>query len=222
MLTMRSLNCQVMTYHKILRSAAGGFVLAVFLSACGGQAASPSPEDATALIEQRLPTLQAQLTSYAAEVTGNAPTVNAIMTLVATGGPITPIPEAGTPTPTGIAPTGGIVAFDGGDGYKTSQEMTITMGQTVTGTLPTAIEAHNWEFQGTAGQKIVITVLGSGLTDPRVKLLDEQGFVLADDDDSLAYSNAQIVYILTATGTYTIRVDTWGGGDYSLTVQLAP
>lgn len=206
---------------------------AVLFAACqtiGGRA-EPTI-DQTAVIEQRLPTLQAQMTSFAGQVTDSAPTIQAIMTLVATSGVTTGEPLAtGSPSPTPTTGgTGGQAAvtptpapptaansFD--DVNQTTQTQAITVGQTVSGTLNSAIEAHNYTFAATAGQRITIRVTSVGGSDPRVKLVDPAGNIVGQDDDAGGGSNALLVATLQSAGTYIIRVDTWGGGGYTLSVE---
>src|SRR5688572_32444499 len=95
------------------------FVVAVglgltLLAACQGSAGGRSLPtiDETAVIEERLPTLQAQMTGYAQQLTVSAPTVQAIMTSVATAGPPTGQP-AFTASPAGTQQTGGSTGTGG-------------------------------------------------------------------------------------------------------------
>src|SRR5947207_547795 len=90
-------------------------LLAAMLLAACAQSAAPhtNTPDATALIQQRLPTINAQLTAYAGQINSSLPTVQANMTLVATLGSVNPndvtvLSPSATPT---IAPT---VASQGG------------------------------------------------------------------------------------------------------------
>jgi len=198
-----------------------GVALAALLtwvvSSCGaGQRITPTL-DATQVIEQRLPTLQAQMTGFAAQVTQNAPTVEAIMTLAATGPALIITPTPGT-SPTSPAGGSGPI-YDGGDGYVTTLIQAIAVGQTVNGTLATNVEGHNWTFEGAAGQSVTIRVVGSAGCDPRVKLIDPAGAVLGMDDDSGGGVNALLTATLPAAGMYTIRIDGWTAGGYTLTLQ---
>jgi hypothetical protein len=198
---------------------------ALILSGCGAGRGEGTPTlDPTQVIEQRLPTLQAQMTGFAQQVAQSAPTVQANMTLAASAEPlvITPTPgPTGTPVSEGAAtPSGGIPrSYDGGDGYVTTLRQPITVGLTVSGELGTNIEGHNWEFVGAAGQTVTIRVTGSGGCDPRVKLIDPAGAVLGSDDDGGGGVNALLIYTLPAAGTYTIRIDGWTAGGYTLALE---
>lgn len=189
--------------------------------------------DATAIIEQRLPTINAQLTAYAQQIDSSLPTVQANMTLAATLGPVNPDMTNNpviTATPTLIATTEQAVtgqsptsqpASDGGfnDVNQTTQTQEIKVGQSVNGTLNSATEAHNWTFKATAGQSITIKVTGSNGSDVRVRVFDAAGTEIGNDDDSGGAGNALLTLTFQAAGNYIIRVDTWNGGAYTLSVQ---
>ncbi len=207
--------------HRAVRSGlilTAGLLAALAAVSCGGQPGAGADADATALVEERLPTLQAQMTDYAAQVTQSAPTVQAIMTLAATSGPLDPLaltpPQGSTPAPGGESPG---AAY--GDVNQTTGGGPIAPGQTVTGNFATATEAHNYTLQGSAGQTLTIRVAGDGISDPRVKVFDPAGSKIAEDDDSGGAYGALLTVTLPAAGEYIIRVDTWGGGAYTLTVQ---
>jgi hypothetical protein len=119
----------------------------------------------------------------------------------------------------GQAPGGAPNAMDGGDGLSTTGGGPISVGGTVQGRLTSMFEAHNWTFQGQAGQQVTIRVNGVGDTDPRTKLLDPSGNVLAEDDDGGGGLNSLITATLPTTGTYTIRVDVFEGGDYTVSLE---
>lgn len=113
-------------------------------------------------------------------------------------------------------------APDGGDGYTTTGGGSITVGSSQTATLTELDEAHNWSFQGTSGQTVTITAVGQGETDPRIKLLDPNGNVIAEDDDSgggASGRDATLTTTLPSDGLYTVRVDVFRGGTYTVTVQ---
>lgn len=202
----------------------------ISLSACApatdSDRATPTI-DQTAVVEGRLPTINAQLTQYAQDITQSAPTVQAIMTLVATSGPISPedvTPVASQPTLNPTSTTSGSIpaatsdtSFD--DVNQTTQTLTITVGQTVSGTFATATEAHNYEFQATAGQSITIRAASVNTSDPRIKVFNPSGDQVGTDDDGGGGSSAQLTLTLTTTGTYIIRIDTWGGGGYTLSIE---
>lgn len=104
------------------------------------------------------------------------------------------------------------------DGYSTTLEQTISYNSAGQATLTSLSEAHNWDFQGNGGDVVTITVTSIGGTDPRAKLLDSNGNVLAEDDDSLGNYGSLITYTLPSTGTYTVRIDVYTGGTYEILV----
>lgn len=110
-------------------------------------------------------------------------------------------------------------AFDGGDGYDTTLLETIQIGETREATLDSLLEAHNWQFQGTAGQTVTIRVNAIGDTDPRAKLIDPSGNVIAEDDDGGGGYDSLIVATLPVDGTYTVRVDVFTTGRYTITIE---
>jgi hypothetical protein len=105
------------------------------------------------------------------------------------------------------------------DNYYTVGGGTLTFGQPVTDTLSELDDAHNWAFEGSAGQTVTISVTGEGECDPQVTLLDLDNNVLAADDDGGGGNNALLTYTLPADGTYIARVDVWEEGQYTITVE---
>lgn len=112
----------------------------------------------------------------------------------------------------GDAPTGG-------DSYDTTYVGQISVGSSVTDNVPTLLEAHNWEFFGTAGQTVTIRADAIGDSDPRIKLIDPSGNVIAEDDDGGGGYSSLLTATLPSDGTYTIRVDMFSAGDFTLSVQ---
>jgi hypothetical protein len=167
-------------------------------------------------INQAIPSLEAGATQAIAAATDLAPTINAGLTQAAALGSQVPggieIPDL----PTGEAIDG---QPDGGDGLPTTKVDTITVGETKNDTITSIFEAHNYTFAGTAGQSITIDATAVGGTDPRVYLLDPSGNKIAEDDDSGGGYNAQLTYTLPSAGTYTIRVDVFTGGDFTLSLK---
>ncbi|MBN1120322.1 MAG: PPC domain-containing protein [Anaerolineae bacterium] len=91
------------------------------------------------------------------------------------------------------------------------------MDSQVSGTFDSVFDAHNWLFEGTAGQTVQIAATGSGEVDTRIRLIDPDGNLLAEEDDTVG--NDPLVSItLPTNGLYTVRVDTWSTGTYSLIV----
>jgi len=109
--------------------------------------------------------------------------------------------------------------FDGGDGLETTGGGTIEVGTSVTNRLQTLLEAHNWTFEGKSGQVVSIYVDSDGTSDPRARLIDPDGEVIAEDDDGGDVLDAAIDTTLPFDGTYTIRVDTHVSGGYTLTLE---
>ncbi len=137
----------------------------------------------------------------------------ALVTLACTCGPLA-----------GLLPGGGgggsvPNTLDGGDGLDTTGGGSLSVGSSAQGTLDSLFEAHNWTFQGQAGQTVTIRVNGAGDTDPRAKLLDANGNVLAEDDDGGGGWNSLIVATLPAAGAYTVRVDVFTGGTYTISIE---
>jgi hypothetical protein len=59
-------------------------------------------------------------------------------------------------------------------------------------------------------------------SDPRVKLLDPRGIVVAEDDDSgggLGGWDSRLAATLRGSGTYTLRVDVFIIGTYTIDFQ---
>jgi ABC-type phosphate transport system substrate-binding protein len=106
-----------------------------------------------------------------------------------------------------------------GAGLPVSGGGTLEVGGSQTATLDTIYEAHDWTFQGTAGQQVTISVEGVGDVDPRVTLIGPGGDRLAADDDGGGNMNALLTYTLPSDGTYTARVDVFTAGEYTITLQ---
>ena len=80
-----------------------------------------------------------------------------------------------------------------------------------------------WEFEGTAGDVISVTV-GSEDLDPVVYLLSIAGDELARDDDSGPGTDARLLAVLPETGRYVVGVTAFDGesGSYEVTVHEMP
>ena len=94
----------------------------------------------------------------------------------------------------------------------------------VTGELDAAFPDALWEFNGSAGQVLTITLeTASGDLDPLIRLLGSDGTVVAENDDaedSALGTSAQVVGLsLTADGVYRVQATRFdGSGGYTLTV----
>lgn len=189
---------------KKLRAALGAGVLAAALSAC-----------------------EAATTVDAGQVSATPPATAAAPTLAATA---TPLDEGQTdpaeePTQAELTNEAGsvvplIAAYDGGDGYETALMEPIRLGQPETASLDDLYEGHNWLFEGRAGQTITVRVEAApgSDTDPRLKVIDPAGVVLAQADDPEDEGrNAALTISLPVDGVYTLRVDVYVLGEYVIT-----
>lgn len=100
----------------------------------------------------------------------------------------------------------------------------ITIGETVEGSLDSSQTEVHYTFEGELGRYVTITLISSNSgVDPYLRLLDEDGDVVAQDDDSAGSLNARITsFELPANGEYTIVATTLNGrgsGDFSLTIE---
>jgi hypothetical protein len=97
----------------------------------------------------------------------------------------------------------------------------IAIGETATATVDTAPAAHTWLFTGSAGQTVALRLTGSITGNPVVSIEGPDGSVLAAGEDS--DSGYDISLGLTATlpsdGTYTIRIEMDGTGEYELSLS---
>jgi hypothetical protein len=216
-----------------------GLTIFVAVLACGPAANLGGVEgtvDAAATVaSEQLPTLEAQFTQFAADLTQNAPALGGSATAVEAtidamgGGEISPddvltaaAGSAAPPTGSGgnqPPPGSDQTVFDGGDGYDTVAVQTISVGQTVSGTISAVFDAHNWLFEGTAGQTVTIRVTATGGSDPIFMLINPDGVVIGQDDDSGGGFDALLTITLTQSGTHTIRVKSWAVGGYSLSLE---
>jgi hypothetical protein len=226
--------------HSIVIAALAVFVAAL---ACGPSISLGGVQgtvDAAATeASAQLPTLEAQFTEFAADLTQNAPDLGASATAVeatidamgggdvdpndvltaAAGTAAPPAPDSGGEQPTPQPPSSGQVTFDGGDDYDTVAVQTISVGQTVNGTINAVFDANNWLFEGTSGQTVTIRVTASGGSDPLLTVINPDGVVVAQDDDGGGGFDSLLTYTLTQSGTYTIRVKVWAVGGYTLSLE---
>ena len=114
---------------------------------------------------------------------------------------------------------GGGTGYDGGDGLETNYQGSIAVGGSASGNIDSLFVADNWTFQGSSGQSVTIFAEGVGETDPRIKLIDPNGSVRAEDDDGGGGYNSLIETSLPMDGQYTIRVDVFTAGNYNLTLE---
>lgn len=108
-------------------------------------------------------------------------------------------------------------------------DLTLSYGETVTGTLDNTAFEQRYTFEGTAGDVVSVDmtmVVGSGNLDTTLTLLDPAGEIIAENDDvELTTTNSRLSEIsLPTTGTYTLVATRFDGengftsGDYELTL----
>ncbi len=181
----------------------GALMLAALACTCGPLStltgARATLEAAATEIGQGLPTLEAQLTQQ---------------------GPVVVPTLEQAPPPSGERIDPSLPVFTADDGYETTLVQRLNFGETGSATFSDLFEAHNWLFEGQAGRTVEIVINGGTEgTDTHAKLLDPNGQVLTEEDDTREY-NPWIVYTLPADGLYTVRVDTWDEGSYTITVNV--
>ncbi len=78
-------------------------------------------------------------------------------------------------------------------------------------TLPDGSYFKAYQFQGQAGQSVVIEMRGNGI-DPYLVLFDANGRKIAEDDDGAGGKNARIRTTLPSTGRYTLYANSYEVG----------
>jgi tetratricopeptide (TPR) repeat protein len=107
-------------------------------------------------------------------------------------------------------------------GLRSSNQGTLSPGSQVTASLDTIFEAHDWTFEGQAGQVITLrcTAAPGAETDPRINLLAPDGsWLIADDDGGEGLSSRISDFELPVDGTYTVKVDVFELGEYVLVLE---
>jgi S1-C subfamily serine protease len=107
---------------------------------------------------------------------------------------------ANNPTPT-IAPSDLTL-----DGNAIAADLTASDN-----TLPDGSYYKSYQFQGQAGQSVVIEMRGNGI-DPYLVLFDATGRKVAEDDDSGGGKNARLTVTLASTGKYTLYANSYEVG----------
>jgi serine protease Do len=108
---------------------------------------------------------------------------------------------ANNPTPAIATPS--VLTLDG-------KAITASLSAT-DNTLPDGSYFKAYQFQGQAGQSVVIEMHGSGI-DPYLVLFDANGRKIAEDDDGAGGKNARISVTLPITGRYTLYADSYEVG----------
>jgi len=75
-------------------------------------------------------------------------------------------------------------------------------------TLPDGSYYKAYQFQGQAGQSVVIEMRGNGI-DPYLVLFDASGRKVAEDDDGAGGKNARLKVTLPSTGKYTLYANSY-------------
>jgi hypothetical protein len=105
-------------------------------------------------------------------------------------------------------------------GLNSTDQGSLSLGSASSATLDTLTEAHDWTFSGEQGQVVTIRVEAAdgADTDPRVNLLSPAGEFLTSADDSDGYNAVISAYELPETGDYTVKVDVFEPGEYTVLV----
>lgn len=133
-------------------------------------------------------------------------------------------------TPETARPLFLLVTAESGEGdFQVGMRRTEVLGSDSTESRRGAVDAtrpaEHWVFEGTAGQRITITMSNlTGTLDPLLRLLDAEGTELALNDDAENAElgrDAQIFeFRLPASGEYVIEASRFdGAGDYQLDVE---
>jgi len=113
-------------------------------------------------------------------------------------------------------------SFDGGDGKTTTQKGPLQLdGKGCDGTIPDTNSADNWTFEAKANETIIISVDAKGDSDPDLTVIDPNGDVFdANDDSGIGNSTSSLLNTtLDSDGVYTLRVDAYTPGGYTITVK---
>jgi serine/threonine-protein kinase len=99
---------------------------------------------------------------------------------------------------------------------------TLSPGTPMSASLDTVLEAHDWTFEGQAGQVVTLrcTAAPGAETDPRINLLAPDGsWLSADDDGGEGLSSLIANFELPMDGIYTVKVDVFEIGEYVLVLE---
>ncbi|MBZ0279874.1 MAG: PPC domain-containing protein [Anaerolineae bacterium] len=102
-------------------------------------------------------------------------------------------------------------AFDG----VSPETQRISYGTTITGRIDEITPTVSFAFWGVEGDAVTVSLnRGDGDLDPVVRILDSNGTVVAEDDDSGGGKNARVArFVLPRTGIYTIEAARFSGLD---------
>lgn len=118
---------------------------------------------------------------------------------------------------------------DGGDGLRTTGCGVLEIGKPSSSVIADTVEAHNWEFQVTSPDRMMITVTNDKKSCPDIRILDSSGRIATgfEHKSPMCYegflSGSNHDFTPSGNGTYYIRVFTpKTPGKYSLYVQPYP
>lgn len=125
------------------------------------------------------------------------------------------------PVPQGGAALTDVGGYDGGDGYTTTVSLSIVPGQSITQSIASTVEAHNYTFEAAVNQSVVIVIDPNDFTDPRVKLIGPTGGIVRTGEGGNQGGTVTMELTLEEAGTYTIRIDIWppAPGEYTISLQ---
>lgn len=91
------------------------------------------------------------------------------------------------------------------------ERIPVVYGQTVTGEIDNLRFFQQYSFEGSTGDRVVITMEGtSGNLDPLLLLGDSNLNLIAEDDDGAGGFDARIEVVLPADGTYVLEATRYG------------
>jgi hypothetical protein len=118
---------------------------------------------------------------------------------------------------------------DGGDGLRTTGCGVLEIGKPSSGVIADTVEAHNWEFQVTSLDRMMITITNDKKSCPDIRILDSGGKPATgfEHESPRCYdgllSGSNHYFTPSGNGTYFIRVFTpKTPGKYSLYIQPYP
>ena len=119
-----------------------------------------------------------------------------------------------------------VVALVAGGSPVKAQSTILNYGESVTGQITAETYYELWQFVGTQGDQVRITMTGSGDLDPYLGLIEMTSEeVVAEDDDSAGTPNAMIEATLPTSDIYLIIATRYGFdtgvsvGEYTLTLD---
>jgi Bacterial pre-peptidase C-terminal domain len=133
----------------------------------------------------------------------------------ACGLPTTAVGCPGVSSPVASGPG----AYDGGDGYSTTQKGPLGSGVSCSSTIADISSADNWTFEGKADQSVTIDVKAQGDADPNLTVIDPNGDVIDSDDDSGGGTSPLLTTTLPEDGVYTFRIDMFTEGGYTISAK---